>query len=79
MRKDVGQVGQSLGINLNASRDRSIRVRALNQQASHGTLPIESFVKVTSQSELGGPEIGSDYGKIKWAVVLGADEAPQSD
>ena len=37
MRKDVGQLSETLGIDFNASRDRSTRVWALDQQDSHGT------------------------------------------
>jgi hypothetical protein len=56
MRKDVGQVSKSLGIDFNAGGDRSIRVRALNEQDSHGTLPFDLLVKVTSQSEISRAE-----------------------
>jgi hypothetical protein len=38
MRQDVGQVSESLGFDFKACGDRSMRVWALNQQDSHGTL-----------------------------------------
>jgi hypothetical protein len=42
MRKDVGQLCESLRIDFNTSGDRSIRVRALNEQDTHATLPAAS-------------------------------------
>ena len=41
IREDVGQLSESLGIEFDASGDGSICVWALNQQDSHGTLPID--------------------------------------
>ena len=41
VREDIWQRSEAIGIDLNASRDRSICVWALNQQDSHGTLLVD--------------------------------------
>jgi hypothetical protein len=41
IREDVGQVSEGVGVDFKASGDRSIRVWALDQQDSHGTLLVD--------------------------------------
>jgi len=69
IREDVGQLSESLGIEFNASGDRSICVGALNQQDRHGTLLVDLLPQGhIAIRDLAGQKIGSDYGKIKCHV-----------
>ena len=65
VRKDIWQRREAIGIDLNASRDRSACVGTLDEQNTHATLLSTSFLRTPLRPGFGGGEIGNDVGEIK--------------
>jgi hypothetical protein len=64
VREDIWQRSEAIGIDLNASRDRSASVWTLDEQNTHATLLSTSFLRTCNQ-DLAAGEIGSNVGEIK--------------